>query len=144
MEHKKMSGRSVFIYGIPKITRPGSIRLCPGPSPTDVDASLSTVTKAHWISSSAFIHMAGRNDDQDLSCSASASCFNSQEMTSSIVSSSSLNLSFLNFSYVSLSTLTCGNLAWGSPFLPGNIKDNFMSHLKTVSMSSTCLLTESD
>ena len=43
---------------------PGSIRLCPGQSPTDVDASLSTVTKAHWFSSSAFIHMAGRNEDQ--------------------------------------------------------------------------------
>ena len=123
---------------------PGSIRLCPGQSPTDVDGSLSTVMKAHWVSITTFIHMAGRSEVQDLSCSVSASCFNSHEMTSSIVSSSSLNLNFLNFSYVSLSTLTCGNLAWGSPFLPGNTEDNFMSHLKTVSMLSTHLLTESD
>ena len=123
---------------------PGSIRLCPGQSPTDVDGSLSTVMKAHWASITTFIHMAGRNMDQDLSCSLSASCFNNQEITSSIVSSSSLNLNFLSFSYVSLSTLTCGNLAWGSPFLPGNTKDNFMSHLKTMSMPSTDLLTESD
>lgn len=42
---------------------PGSIRLCPGSSPTDVDGGFSTVTKAHWFSSSAFIHMAGRTED---------------------------------------------------------------------------------
>ena len=42
---------------------PGSIRLCPGSSPTDVDGSFSTEKKAHWFSSSAFIHMAGRNED---------------------------------------------------------------------------------
>ena len=82
--------------------------------------------------------------DQGLPLSSSVSLFNSQEITSSIVSSSSLNLSFLSFSYVSLSTLTCGNLDWGSPFFPGTYWYNFMSHLKTVSMPSTSLLKESD
>ncbi len=52
---------SMYVHRIPIPTRPGSIRLCPGQSPTDVDGSFSTVTKAHWISSSAFIHMAGRH-----------------------------------------------------------------------------------
>ena len=126
------------------MNRPGSIRLCPGQTPTDLYGGSSTVMKAHWVNITAFIHISGRNEAQDLSCSLSVSCFNSHEITSSIVSSSSLNLSFLSFSYVSLSTLTCGNLAWGSPFLPGNTKDNFMSHLKTMSMPSTDLLTESD
>lgn len=84
------------------------------------------------------------NEDQDLSLPFSVSRFNSHAMTSSIDSSSSLNLSFLSLSYVSLSTRTCGNLDWGSPFLPGNGTSNFLSHLKTVSMLSTYLLTESD
>ena len=47
------------------MNRPGSIRLCPGQSPTDVDGSLSTVMKAHWVSITTFIHMAGRNRVDD-------------------------------------------------------------------------------
>ena len=43
---------------------PGSIRLCPGQSPTDVDGILSTVMKAHWASITTFIHMAGRSEVQ--------------------------------------------------------------------------------
>ena len=58
--------RSKEINGFTSIEGPGSIRLCPGQSPTDVDGSLSTVMKAHWASITAFIHMAGRNRDQDL------------------------------------------------------------------------------
>jgi len=81
--------------------------------------------------------------DQDFFSFFSDSLFKSQDMTSSIVSTSSLNFSFLSFSYVSLSTLTCGNFDWGSPFLPGTYRYNFMSHLNTVSMLSTTLLKES-
>ena len=72
------------------------------------------------------------------------SCLNSHSMTSSIVSSSSLNRSFLNFSYVSLSTRICGNFDCGDPFFPGIVSHKFKSHLKTVSIPSTHLLTESE
>ena len=44
---------------------PGSIRLCPGQSLTDVDGGISTVMKAHRASITAFIHMAGRNRGED-------------------------------------------------------------------------------
>ena len=72
------------------------------------------------------------------------SCSNSHSITSSMVSSSSLNRSFLNFSYVSFSTRTCGNFDCGDPFLPGIVSAKVKSHLKTVSIPSTDLLTESE
>lgn len=75
--------------------------------------------------------------------SSSFFCFNSQEITSSMLSSSSLNFSFLNLSYVTLSTRICGCVDWGSPFFPGIDEQNHLSHLKTVSMSSTHIIRES-
>ena len=101
---------------LPIISGPGSIRLCPGQSPTDVDGSLSPVMKAHWASITTFIHMAGRNRDQDFLDLCSD---NNLSMTSPIESTLNSNLSSLNWSYKSLEREICGYFLDGLPRVPG-------------------------
>ena len=107
---------SMYVHRIPTITRPGSISLSPGQSPTDVDGSFSTITKAHWFSSSAFIHMAGRNEDY---CFLDLYSESSLSMTSPIESTLNSNLSSLNWSYNSLDREICGYFFEGLPRVPG-------------------------